>query len=196
MRHTASSLVSTQSPQQPASRTPQGHCLTASGVRLSDCVAGILGHTPLHQLPSQRAKTSLSPPLGCPGNLAVLCYANSDPQEELVTAPSGWCSHSLWLTSLSPGQGQSLLQTPGRKPCAGSPGPCPRQGSRARRGRASTDLRWGSDSHNRRGWKSPARPGDCLRARGLGRPHRRGRAAAPGRPWLGAAGLRGLVGSR
>lgn len=121
MRHTASSLVSTQSPQQQAPRMPQGHCLTASGVRSSDSssLPDILGHTPLHRLYSQRAKTALPLPLGCPGDLTILCYANSDPQWELKTAPQDGCSHCLWLTSLSPGQGQSLLQTPQESPAPG-----------------------------------------------------------------------------
>lgn len=143
MRHKASSLVSTQSPQQPAPRVPQSCCLTASGarfVRLSCCLSDILGHTPLHRLHSQRAKTSLPRSLGCPGHLTILCYANSDPQDELETVPSGWCGHSLRLPSLSAGQGQPLLQAPGGSLASGPQALSP-PGLEDQTGVASTDLR-------------------------------------------------------
>lgn len=115
---------------------PQGHCLTASGVRSShsSSLPDILGHTPLHRLYSQRAKTALPLPLGCPGDLTILCYANSDPQWELKTAPSGWLQ-PLSLANLPvTGAGAVPAANSSRKPCTGSPGPSPRQGSRARLG--------------------------------------------------------------
>lgn len=90
MRHSLFLSFNTKSPTT-GSQDAAGslsHSLRGRIVRLSCSRSGIPGHTPLYRLHSQKANTPLLLPLGCPGELTILCYTDRDPQEELETSPS------------------------------------------------------------------------------------------------------------